>query len=243
MTVRIVAGSAAILGLIAPVPSPAVAVVGAPVDKQTSEINYAYADCVVKREHDLAAKAILDNVGNAELYKHYPNLFVPDCLGEAAGAGAQMSFGGDLYRYALAGALVRKDLAGRTLDDLDQVAPLDHLPVSRDAALDGDRKLGKWKQERLTKSYQESLASHFLSQYGECVVRTDPAGAKSVLLSKPTRPDEAAAFQALMPALRNCMPADNTLSFGPLVLRGALAINYYRLAYAPRVAAPTKTVN
>jgi hypothetical protein len=212
-------------------------------DKEATGINYAYADCVVKQQHGLAARAILGNVGNDEIVHHYSGLIIPDCLVEAAHGGAEMSFGGDLYRYALAGALVRKDLADRTLDDLDQVAPLDHLAVSRDAALDSGDKLAKSKQAKLTKSYQNSLATRFLSAYGECIVRADPAGAKAVLFSKPQKPDEAAAFKALMPALQNCMPAGSTLSFGPLPLRGALAINYFRLAYAPRVAAPTKTVN
>ena len=46
-----------------------------------------------------------------------------------------------------------------------------------------------------------------------------------------------------MPALSDCVGSGETVNFGPLVLRGSIAINYYRLAYAPRTAAPTNTVN
>lgn len=211
--------------------------------KHTIEINYAYADCVVKRAHDLAAKAILGNVRNGEILHHYSGLIIPDCLVSAANGGVEMSFGGDLYRYALAGALVRKDLVSRSLDDLNQVAPLDHLSVDEAPRQNADPKFSKRKQAKLAKSYRESIATNFLSEYGECVVRADPAGAKAVLLSKPMKPDETTTFKALMPALQNCMPANNTLAFGPLMLRGSLSINYYRLAYAPRTATPTNTVN
>jgi hypothetical protein len=78
------------------------------------------------------------------------------------------------------------------------------------------------------------VAYAFLSHYGECIVRADTAGAKALLLATPDSADEAARFAALGPSLSRCLPEGTTLRFGKVTLRGSVAINYYRLAYAAR---------
>ena len=72
----------------------------------------------------------------------------------------------------------------------------------------------------------------YLSRYGECVVRADPAGSRALLAAKPETPEEASRFAALRLALATCLPEGHTLEFGKLALRGTIAVNYYRLAKA-----------
>jgi hypothetical protein len=87
--------------------------------------------------------------------------------------------------------------------------------------------------------YQEALEGHrhavgfsYLSKYGECVVRYDAAGAKSLLLTAPDSEGETARFTDIQRALGVCLGEGAKLSFGRVALRGTIAINYYRLAHA-----------
>ena len=80
----------------------------------------------------------------------------------------------------------------------------------------------------------------FMSAFGECVVRTDPSGSHALLMTQVVSPEETAALKAVVPAFSSCVPAQRTLSFDKTVIRGAVALNYYRLAKAlpgPREAA------
>jgi len=57
--------------------------------------------------------------------------------------------------------------------------------------------------------------------------------------SEPDSAAEGAAFGKLMPAFRSCVEVNRTLTGDKIEIRGAIAYNYYRLASAPRVPAPT----
>jgi len=82
------------------------------------------------------------------------------------------------------------------------------------------------------KGYEEAKAFNFISRYGECVVRVNPAAVRALLLSRPETDEERTRFTALSTAFGTCLPEGQTLSFGKLPLRGTLAVNYYRLAMA-----------
>jgi hypothetical protein len=45
---------------------------------------------------------------------------------------------------------------------------------------------------------------------------------------------EAAGFGTLTPTVAQCLPEGRMISLGKLVLRGTIAVNYYRLAHAAR---------
>lgn len=204
--------------------------------KETRALMHAYAKCVVKKQPAKAAEAIAANVDNAVILKRYPMLISPECLGNAAREDVHMRFMGDLYRYALADALVGRGLAGWTVPDLAAVPRLDHrdpeAPPSR--VTEKGKPLAKRKYAEALETHEREVAYAYLSRYGECVVRSDPNGSKALLLTGPDSPAEAAAFNALRPAFQACLPEGRTLRFGRVTLRGSIAINYYRLAHAAR---------
>jgi hypothetical protein len=207
--------------------------------KETRALTHAYAQCVVKRQPAKAAQAIAANVDNPTLLRNYRMLIIGECLESRINVSTQMRFTGDLYRYALADALVNRELAAQPIPVLDTVARLDHRdpgappqPVN-----DKGRKLGKRKLEAARLIYGREVAYAFLSHYGECIVRADTAGAKALLVTKPDSPEESVRFASLGPTFSRCLPEGQTLRFGKVALRGSVAINYYRLARAARASA------
>ncbi len=74
----------------------------------------------------------------------------------------------------------------------------------------------------------------WLSRYGECVVRQEPAKARYWLLTPPDSPEEISRINDLRPAFADCLN-EGTMKFNRTTMRGAVAINYYRLAMATRV--------
>ncbi len=201
-------------------------------------IMFDYAKCVVKQRHARAAEAILKNAGNDEINKKYSDLIRGDCLVSAANGEAEMTFGGDLYRYALADALVNADLAKTSDSDFSNRAPLAHvepyLQVELDAAL------AKIKSARKRAEVQEMFDNQstvsWLSRYGECVVRHNPVSTKAWLLTAPNAPEESVHIAALQSAFGDCLVGRQTQKFNRMTMRGLVAINYYRLAMAAPVS-------
>jgi hypothetical protein len=232
------ASALAATAFIAAATSPATAAPGDLSDKETRSLMHAYAGCVVDRRAAKASEALLKNVDNSAILRQYPMLVIGDCLAREARASATMSFSGDLYRYALADALVNKELATQDLPDLSAVPRLAHLEPGEEpgATTATGKKLSKRKLEEALKDHRERVAVAFLSKYGECVVRIDPRGSKFLLHAAPDSEDESKRITALRPALARCMPEGSTVSFSRTTLRGSIAINYYRLAHAARVA-------
>lgn len=207
--------------------------------RETRALTHAYARCVVKRQPARASEAIARNLDNRAILRDYPMLIRGECLSRQVHQPTRLQFGGDLYRYALAEALVIRELAAQPAPDLAPVARLDHRgPGEPPQPVDSKgRKLDGAKLEAALKPYRQDSAFAFLSRYGECVVRVDTAGARALLVSAPDSADESARFGALRPALAHCLPEGETLRFGKTALRGSIAINYYRLALAARVSA------
>jgi hypothetical protein len=207
--------------------------------KETRALTHAYAQCVVKRQAAKASEAIAANAGNDVILRDYRMLIRPECLTRQVHQGTQMRFGGDLYRYALADALVSRELAAQPVPDLESVPRLAHREPGTppEPVDDKGRKLGRRMLDAALLGYERDVAFAFLSHYGECVVRADTAGAKALLTAMPDSAEEAARFAALRPSLSRCLPEGKTLRFGKVALRGSVAINYYRLAHAARASA------
>lgn len=204
---------------------------------ETRKLIHAYGTCIVKKQPARASEAVLRNLGNSDLLRAYPQLIDGACLSQQAGRGVLARFKGDQYRYALAEGLVRRTSA-EALAQLDAVPRLEH----RDAG-EAPSKLDKKGRPLKPARYEAALLAHqqaeayaYLSRYGECVVRSDPAGARALLFSDPLTSEENNRFSALRTALGTCLPEGATLQFGKLALRGTIAVNYYRLALAARGA-------
>lgn len=202
--------------------------------REIRALTHAYARCVVKQQPAKAAEAIVANVGNDVILRSYGMLIRDDCLTRQVHQATRMRFTGDLYRYALADALVNRELAALPPPNVQSVPSLDHHdPGAPPQATDSrGRKLGRRKLEMARRDYDRAAAYAFLSRYGECIVRADAAGAKALLLTEPDSGEESTRFGALGPVMSRCLPEGQTLRFGKVALRGSVAINYYRLARA-----------
>jgi hypothetical protein len=206
--------------------------------KQVRALVADYGDCIVKREAARASAAILAGLGSNELLDRYPQLMQESCLHNRLGERVEVRFAGDQYRFAIADALVRQELAQVPPPILDDVAPLDHRGPAAPPTTDAKgRPLQGRALEQAMRSYEVDRAAHYMWRYGECVVRLDPAAAKALLLTEPASPEEGAQFAAMGAALDTCLGEGRTLEFGKAALRGTIAVNYYRLAKAPQAAA------
>ncbi len=201
---------------------------------ETRLIAYDYAKCVVGRHTASASAALLIDVDNGTMMRSHRDLIDGDCLVRTMHTGARMKFPGDLYRYALADALFARELAAAPAIDPSTVPPLERrtlpdppapLPANASAK-------DKAKYEEAVKDFDEVKSFRVLGEYGECVVRANPTAAKELLLTRPETASENSRFDALRPSLAECLPPDRTLTFGRLVLRGTIAVNYYRLAHS-----------
>jgi len=172
-----------------------------------------YANCVVKRMPRKAKAVVLSDRDSGAAVARYDEVLSPDCmpLGENDGSMTMRTWP-FLIRVSLAQALVQAE-PSLGLPPLATVPPLEHgtpaKPSSKDAAL--------------------GIA---MSRVGECVVRTAPEPATELIRADVASPAEAAAFEAVKPALSSCLSAGETFAFSPELLRGAVALNYYRLAKA-----------
>lgn len=202
--------------------------------KQTRRLAYDYAKCVVGRHHTAASEALLSNVDNHTILERYRELIDGDCLVRSTHASAKMSFPGDLYRYALADALVARELSTTTIPDFSKVPLLERgSPPEPPAALPANASKADMKRyQNALKSFGEAQTFRALAEYGECVVRQNPAGARALLTTEPETGAESNSFDALRVTLAECLPEGRTLTFGKVVLRGTIAENYYRLAHA-----------
>lgn len=194
-----------------------------------------YGRCIVRKQHDLAAAAVLRNVDNRTLMRQYSGLIDGRCMPTPPMSTVKVRFAGDQFRYALADGLVSKDLLAQPAPVVSGVPPLDHREPTLPARVDSKgRPLSDVKYAEAMKNYEEAEAFAYVSQFGECVVRANPAGALGLLRTRPDSQDEASAFTALSGALGNCVESGHKIELSKLVLRGTIAVNYYRLAMAAR---------
>ena len=197
-----------------------------------------HGDCIVKREATRASAAILAGLGSNELLDRYPQLLQESCLNNRLGERVEVRFSGDQYRFAIADALVRKELASVPPPVLDDVPPLAHASPGEPPRTDSKgRPLEGPALEKAMWDHGADRASNYMWRYGECVVRVDPAAAKALLMTDPGSAPEGVQFAALGTALGTCLGEGRTLEFGKAELRGTMAVNYYRLAKAPQAAA------
>lgn len=196
------------------------------------KLMFDYARCVVKSQRARASDAIVSNANNRTILDRYPKLISSECLGRTGG-DVQMTFSGDLYRYALADALVNTDFATRGETSFADRLPLAHLPAPVSAELDAAlaKTTSKRKQAELRENFGKQLGVSWLSRYGECVVRQAPVKARLWILTPPETAEETSRINDLRPAFAACM-AEGTMKFSKATMRGTTAINYYRLAMA-----------
>ena len=144
-----------------------------------------------------------------------------------------MRFPYDSYRYVLADALVNAEFSGH-----GEASFADRLPLAQPALSvpsEEAKALAEVKGERRRKEMTETIAkAHALAamaRYGECVVRQDPESARYWILTPADTPEETSRIKVLQPAFELCL-GEGTVRFSRSMMRGTVAVNYYRLARA-----------
>ena len=197
-----------------------------------------FSECTVQAHPKESAEVVLSNDTSDEIMQRHPSIVSPDCLDD----GQLEIPSGDYIRYGLAEVLVRQEYSKGLPSDILQAVPL-RYPAFDDSAYKPKRRTRPDEAAELAKRWRILVADRALAIYGECVVRANPAGALRVVLSAPGSPDEAAAFSAVHSALSTCLTQGQKVEFGKAMLRGALAVDLYRLAKAPRVSRETVRAN
>ena len=201
-------------------------------ERETRKLVHDYARCVVRKNADLASDAIRANADNGTIMRKYPALIDGGCMATTGGS-IEARFGGDLYRYAIADALVNARY--KTVGEISFAnrLPLAHLPLPDRAAFDTKLAVikSKSKRQEMEEGFKKQYSVGWLSRYGECIVRHDPVKTRLWLLTPPDGPEETSRINDLRAAFADCLQA-GTLRFNRTVMRGTVAINYFRLATA-----------
>lgn len=202
---------------------------------ETRRLMDSYAKCVVQRRSALASEALLRNVDNSTILKDYRALIDGDCLTKQTRMAGKMTFAGDLYRYALADALVAREFGTAGPTDFSTVPKLDQREIPEPPLpLTNSSRAEKRRYERELQEYNEARGFRVLAAIGECAVRLNPVGARQLVLSRPTSADEDRLFESMKPTLAQCLPEGETVNLGKLAVRGTIAVSYYRLAHRGR---------
>jgi hypothetical protein len=215
--------------------------------KETREVQAKFGECVIKKHYAAAQHFVLSpNLDKSEWRKDVARIADGICLAAVTASigNVEMKFPVDTMRYALAEALVRKEFPAGASSSVTNAAPLEAPKLDEsEYVLEPGKKPRKGEVEKLKEGREKQVALIFLAGFGECVVRSEPAHSHALLMTGPTSAEEIAAFKSLMPKFGSCLTAGQSLAFPKATLRGTIAMNYYRLAHAPRVATASAGAN
>lgn len=239
-----------VLMLSAPGASPPLTVRGAlPADEM--RVHFAdYARCVVRWNRARASRAILANLDINALEHQYGDIFLTTPVTYVSGcrelripADTAVTFSGEALRSSLAEALVKAEFGESGPACMTDRAALTQAVPQPQAAFEAElASAPPARRPALQHHHDEMAAKAWLDAFAECVARRDAPNARGWIFSVPASAEEAAAVKALSPSLGECLPQGRQLNFRKDILRGAIAVNYYRLAKAP-VAATTGVVH
>jgi hypothetical protein len=139
--------------------------------------------------------------------------------------GDCMIYGGKKLADAAHFEFARSALAGLLAEAL---LARDGMPMLAPAKYDANAPKLDW--------IAGSQASLVQLRLGECLAQTQPAPVSTLVRSTPGSPQEASAFQALVPAIPACLDKNVTLKATRSSLRLALALALYRRSIAPATA-------
>jgi len=199
----------------------------------------AYAKCKVRGNRDRARKLVLSNVSDAQLERRFDDFDLGRPIAELSGcdglvirAGLAFRLQPAMLRGALADELVRLELRDGPIKDVSGRPALNHWQPESEGAY--QERLAKAKNPRQRKIIEQdqitAIAGSWLSVFGECAVRKDPANAWAWVMSRPDSASEATAITGISPALADCLTDGRKLNFAKDVLRASVATNYYRVA-------------
>ena len=199
----------------------------------------AYATCTVRENHGRAANAVLSDLDAGGLGKRFADIFiekpvvwVADCHELHIAEGLSMWMKGEPLRMALADALVKAELRDDKTESFADRAP---LPLQAPKKSEERAAAAGAAYERDQQRYDQRVAQTWLWAFGECVARREPVRSREWLLSRAGTAEDTAASERLAPAFGSCLPEGQKLVLDRDMLRGSVAVSYYRLAKAQPV--------
>lgn len=187
------------------------------------------ADCYVRTEGGKIEKALTADLKTMAFEKWSDGHNANCTLDVVKKKEVWPTLEGEALRNAVAESLFRRKYQNHSLADLSLVAPLGHefgtyeFRYGRRAT---KKEIEVWTQQRRAAIYFSSL--------GECIVRAAPADVQRTLQTEPGTKEEAQSLAALHAPISACVDQSQTVKLDTSSLRGALALNYIRLAAAPR---------
>jgi len=198
-----------------------------------------FASCTVRGDLKRSRELVVDT--DYGISARYSDLLSNYCL--PADRDLYLGMTPTVVRFALADAVF-----ARSLRDIDPkaLAAAPALPGFgfNKASYDQDGAKIKAASERdaWMKNGQTIARDLEYFRFGECLVRGDPAAARSLLLTKIESKEEASAFAGLIPTLDRCQSARRQVSLDKADVRGTVAVNYVRLASVAQSGASSNGV-
>lgn len=218
--------------VIVPLAGAATACASEPSETKARKISQTYGNCVISQRSRTARYYVLNDVADKDAMRWRNGIVVPFCLNvRSPGRWQSAQFPADHYRYVLAQALFKRDLADLPPPVLTEIAALSHRPMPEPldpASLPADPA----KIDEMRKGLANKSIAHLADMLAECSVRRDPVAAKALLVAPIGTQEEDDAFKAFAPAMSRCLPESKQVSLNRTVTKGATAVNYYRLAAA-----------
>jgi hypothetical protein len=205
--------------------------------EETRRIMADFARCTVKRHRAEAVSYVLDPARHTpdERPKKLADSYCLINLTILKNADVALVLPGDMMRYAIADVLLAEEFPSFSPNLIENAAPLNHpQPNPSDFTPKPGKRYTPEQLQRIAEARVRALVRVAFAQYGECVVRTDPVGSHALINSKASSPQEFGAIQALMPAFAECLPEGQQFKSNAAMLRGVVAVNFYRLAHAPK---------
>ena len=182
------------------------------------------ATCVADRHPASAQRFIRSLATDLELRANSKDLMDPNCIKMFFFKNSNTRIAADMYGNLLAESLLNKSYSASNLPSLAGVAALDQ-PALPDVPL-----------EQVHKKYREMFALDKvlvkLERSSECIARSAPPQVLTLAGSKPSSPEEAAAFSALDGATVACGGDKLAVNIPVFARRASLVSNLYRLADA-----------
>ena len=205
----------------------------APADgAEERQATHALFSCIVEKQADLTSDFVLRKGTRGR--RAQSALFGNDCVDKSNGKlVATLKMKPEHLRFGLADALIAREFAQGIPQGMATAAPLEHSEIKFDEIEFVRGQIYKnGGPKALERARAEAAAQNFMARFGECVVRRDPAAARAFLLTAPTSNEEKVALAAVRPQMATCIGGGQKIGMNLYSLRGAIAINFYRLAHA-----------
>ena len=191
-----------------------------------------FAICATRRHPDRAARFVLDP-HNFRKDKWAFRLYDPICLTDRRSFRA-LAGKSEQFRYLFAEALVLREYPSDLPMNLVNAAPLTHVQPVEDELKPNKKDDPARLAESTSANAKMRAGNEFISMLGECVVRANPVASHGLLLTAPGSLVEGQYLERLSPVAAACIEKGAGISLTKYSLRGTIALNFYRLAKAPR---------